>query len=86
MNNSNNIFNREIENLEHWNSIPEGANITKSFGYSHTMLYGRKRGNKIIGDIWYLNHETGAWSPSVISVDVIKEDKFGTLHFYKAVR
>jgi len=79
------LFGKEIVNLEHWNALPEGANIQQSFGYAHTQLYGRKRGNRIVGDIWYLNSETGEWSPQIVNIDIKKEDKQGTLHFYMAI-
>jgi len=79
------LFNKEIADLDHWQALPESTNNTQSFGYAHTQLYGRKRGNHIIGDIWYLNSETGEWSPQIVNINVEEEDKFGTLHFYKAV-
>ena len=75
----------EIRDLKQWNALPEGTNISQSFGYAHTNLYGRKRGDRIVGDIWYINSDTGAWSPDTVNIDINDVDKQGTLHFYMAV-
>lgn len=76
----------EIKNKEQWDALPNGTQIDYSFGWASRSMKAHKRGNRIIGQVSYLDSDSGEWVSSSINRDISSDVRMGTLHFYMAIK